>query len=100
MKLSQLRPCDNCGGRLQLLFYQITVSPTVIDRSAVGQTLGLAQFFSAGEAVCDSHLSIAEALTPTPEATRSDPNLDTEICLCQDCYLKSGLCIAQLCERC
>ncbi len=49
-KLSQLRPCDNCGGPINPILYQVTVQQCGIDNNAVRKGLGLADFFGGGGA--------------------------------------------------
>lgn len=48
MKLSDLRPCDHCGGAIAPFFYIVNVQIVGIDQSAVHATMGLVQHFSSG----------------------------------------------------
>lgn len=83
MKLSNLRPCDNCGGKIAPLFYVVRTSIAVINPDAANETLGLTQMFRGS-------LSLAEAFSSKPDAVKigGDENkeLMSEIFLCQNCY--------------
>ncbi|MBP8055166.1 MAG: hypothetical protein KA314_04960 [Chloroflexi bacterium] len=84
MKLSELRPCDQCRGKLAPIFYVVRVSLAVIKADAANATLGLMQMFRG-------NLGLAEAFSPQPNAITvagdEEPKLWTELFLCQDCYV-------------
>jgi hypothetical protein len=95
MKLSEIRPCDSCGGKIAPIFYQVRVSMAFFKERAVNATLGLNQIFG-GRA-----LALAEAMSPDPEcvviASDQEPSLETVLILCQNCYC-SGVNLAMLAE--
>lgn len=83
MKLSELRPCDKCGGKIAPVFYVVRVSLAIVTPAA-NTTLGLNQMFRG-------NLALAEVFTSEPHPVKvagdEDPNLMTELFLCQNCYV-------------
>lgn len=113
MKLSELRPCDNCKGPLTgkpptrcPTWYVIRTSQALVDARAAQQTMGLTQYFGGMKT-----LLLAEAMTPNPEAVvfLSDKNAggvekpDTwkegEIHICFACAGGGNLNLCELIER-
>lgn len=98
MKLSEIRPCDSCGGKIAPVFYVIRMSPAVVNSSAVNQILGLNQYFGGNA------LDLAEAMSPEPEVVKiamdekEHKQLTVELRICQDCYIKP-ISLAQLAEK-
>lgn len=88
MKLSELRPCDNCGGPVGTIFNVVRITRAFVAPRAANQTLGLMQMFGG-------HLAIAEALTPEADCVKiaGDENeqLMTELLICQDCYMMKDM---------
>ena len=91
MKLSDLKPCAACGGRLEGVFYCIEIKPACVSKElqqavglsrAFGFPLGLAQVF-AGDA--------AAVKLEEPEAVET-------LFLCCGCYVESQS-LAVLVER-
>lgn len=84
MKLSQLRPCDNCGGPIAPIFYVVRTSIAVFNANATNENLGLMQMFQGS-------LVLAETMSSQPDAVKiggeEDKKLWTEIYLCQHCYI-------------
>lgn len=85
MKLSELRPCDHCGGPLPPIWYIVRASQAMLDKTATNATLGLAQMFGGS-------LTLAEAMGSRPEEAvlvmgDKIPGLWIEIFLCQNCAL-------------
>lgn len=83
MKLSQLRPCDKCGGSINPTFYVVRSSQAMILANHANTVMGLSQMFRG-------NLALAEAMAPQPEVVvvlgDEDKNLQNEIILCQRCY--------------
>lgn len=83
MKLSELRPCDKCGGKIAPVFYVVRVSLAVVTPAA-NTTLGLNQMFHG-------NLALAEVFTSEPHPVKvagdEDLNLMTELFICQNCYV-------------
>lgn len=96
MKLSELRPCDNCGGVLHRggVFHVVRHSIALIDSRKANQVLGMTQFFRG-------HLGLAEAMTGDGDvvtvAMDRERSMGSEIFLCPECYLASG--VAELVEK-
>lgn len=94
MKLSELRPCDACGGVIAPQFYVLKLSLAIIDAREANNTLGLTQMFGGA-------LGLAEAMSPTPNAVKiageHDARLWDTLFLCRDCVLlKEDLDLGQL----
>lgn len=85
MKLSELRPCDNCGGIVAPQFYIVQTSLAIINPQAANATLGLTQMFGG-------HLALAEAMSPDAEAVKIagefNKELWTELRVCAKCYMQ------------
>jgi len=104
MKLSEIRPCDACGGPLPgkqklPMFYVVRFSPAVFDRQAVNETMGMHQYFQ------HQSLELAELFAPGSDhavnVAMDDPkhrDTMTELLLCQDCFL-GELNLAVLAEK-
>jgi hypothetical protein len=94
MKLSELRPCDNCGGRIigaeRRFFFVVRVSQAMVNEKAMRSTGGLLQMF--GGIQNPGALSVAEVFSPDDEVVRilSDemPEAQTELILCMECLGK------------
>lgn len=96
MKLSDLRPCDNCGGPLKLgIFYVVRASLAIVRPQAANQVLGLAQVFQGS-------LGLAEVMAPEADCVKiagyDEPCLWNEIIVCQDCFM-SDLNVAAISEK-
>ena len=95
MKLSEIRPCDNCGGNLQPIFYLVDTTLAILDHQAINQVIGMTHYMQG-------HLQLAEMFSPKPDvvtiAGDKDPNLRTRLFLCQDCYMMQGVNLAKLSE--
>lgn len=86
MKLSELRPCDNCGGAFKGGMFQVVrMSLAFVKPTAANQVLGLNQFLGGA-------LGLAEAMAPEPDAVvvgmDQDKRVMTEVFLCQDCFIE------------
>lgn len=100
MKLSELRPCDACGGKLKsdmaAGFYVVRFSLAIFKPQAVNQVLGLTQMFGGA-------LGLAEAMAPESDvvivAGDQEPQLMNELLVCMDCFLMKPLDIAILGEK-
>ena len=86
MRLSELRPCDNCGGVLHQggIFYVLRFSIAVINAMKANQVLGLTQMLGGA-------LGLAEAMAPEDDVVAvgmdEDPELKTEWLLCPACSM-------------
>lgn len=86
MKLMDLRPCDNCKGKLIPQFHIIRITDALFNSQRVNEQLGMTQFFQG-------HMALAEMFTPAPDEAilvigDEDQKLMTEIFLCNDCFLR------------
>jgi len=95
MKLSELRPCDSCGGPLKGGVFRIveTRFAAVNAREANG-TLALTQYFGGGGGA----FALAEVMSPTPDAVKVTPKVLEKFFLCMECWCKP-VCLAELAEK-
>ena len=84
LKLSDLRPCDGCGGKIAPLFYVVRTEMAVVNTVDANQVLGLRQIFQGS-------LGLAEAMAPAEPVKLGGPELTTELFFCQECYLEKPL---------
>lgn len=78
MKLSELRPCDACGGELPPVFATIKAARYLVAPQAVNQVMSLRQMFGG-------NLLLAEAMSPVDSVT--DRLDEKELVLCQSCFI-------------
>lgn len=83
MKLSELKPCACCGGKLPPIWWILKGSLCAVDRQAANETLGLAQMFQG-------NLALAEVMGAQPDnavVVQGDkqPDAWSTIFLCMDC---------------
>ena len=91
-KLSQIRPCDFCGGKIAPIFFVVQVKHAAFNARACNQTLALAQGFGLG-------LGIAEAMgARADEAVVVLEEGCTELFVCNNCYCKGPLDISRAAE--
>lgn len=95
-KVTDLRPCDNCGGPIHPNFMVVRVSQAVIDANAVNQVLGTAQLMGGS-------IGFGELFAGEPQAVKvfGDvvPALWTELVICQDCFYGNTLELPILVEK-
>lgn len=98
MKLSDLRACDCCGGKIAPQFYVLRSSLALFVPRAANATLGLAQMFGNTREA----LAIAEVMSPEPEVVKiagdEMKELWLELFLCFDCAMKP-VNLAEIAER-
>lgn len=96
MKLSEIRPCDACGGEIVPVFYVLRLSMALFKPQAVNTTMGLAQMFHG-------NITLAEVMSSQPEAVTvlgdENPDLMTELLICQECLLGKPLDMALLLDK-
>lgn len=76
MKLSELKPCEICGGPVAPVFYRVTVEQVMIDPEAANRVLGLNMMFGGNA------LGLAETFTPDDVTLVLQTNATV---LCSDC---------------
>jgi hypothetical protein len=95
MKLSELKPCAVCEGKIAPLWYVVRFSMAMISPRAANGVMGLAQIFGG-------NLALAEVMAPEPDCVKvmgdEEPELMTEINICQSCVLEKSLNLAMLME--
>jgi hypothetical protein len=108
MKLSELRPCVSCNhppiGPGKGPFYVVRITMAMVNSKAASGILGAMQIVSGGSPPTHAALVIAEALAPAAEDfvmifSEKDPSLQTELVLCQDCFLMKDHNFAVLVEK-
>ena len=95
MKLSEIRPCDNCGGKIAPAFYIVKTSLVMFNPQETNQVLGMTQYFGGA-------LGLAEAMAPEADVVKiagdEQERLWDKIFICMDCFCK-GFNIAQIIEK-
>jgi hypothetical protein len=86
--LSELRPCDNCGGPIGLLFYVVRTSLALVKPQAVREFFGMHQFFGGG-----ASLELVENFAPSARhgvivAGDDLPAAMNEFVICLTCIAK------------
>ena len=96
MKLSQIRPCDNCGGPIVPIFNVVSITPAVISPRAANQVLGMSQFFQGSLALAE----VFQAEEPVTLASEDGDlsGLVTQIFLCQKC-MAGEICLGEIVEK-
>jgi hypothetical protein len=98
IKVSELRPCDHCGGPIAPMFYVVRLSLALIDHRAVNEFMGMHQFFGGRAPVALVENFAPSAADAVLVAGDKEPSLMTECWICQDCYLGTPLNLARLTE--
>lgn len=98
MKLTDLRPCDQCRGAIAPHFYVVRLTQALINARVANEVLGLNQMFG-GQA-----LGLAETMASAADDAvmvmgDKDPQLVTTIFLCPQCFLGGAVDLAILFER-
>jgi hypothetical protein len=95
MKLSELKPCAVCKGKIAPFWYVVRFSMAMISPHAANGVMGLTQMFGG-------NLALAEAMAPEPDCVKvlgdEEPDLMTEVNICQECFLMKPLNMALLME--
>jgi hypothetical protein len=95
MKLSELKPCAVCQGKIAPVWYVVRFTQAMINPLAANQVLGLRQIFGGS-------MALAEAMAPEPDCVLvfgdENPELMYEVNVCQDCFLGKPLDMAILME--
>jgi|ERR1700722_10425197 len=92
LKLSDLRPCDLCGGKIIPQFYIFEIKFALFSNRNTNEVLGLTQMF--GGTGSPGAFAIAETMSAGGDRAvivSEDPNLNSKLFVCQQCYLlRSG----------
>jgi hypothetical protein len=99
MKVSELRPCDQCAGPIAPSFYVVRFSQALIRAKAVNEFLGMHQFFGG-----KANAALVENFAPASTDAAlifGDQNktLQTELFICEECFLHGPIDLAMLMER-
>lgn len=92
MKLSELRVCDCCGGKLvrdgSIQFFTVNVGSEIIDHRALNQVASMLQLYHG-------NVALAEVMAPESEVTKAIP--PTKLLVCFECFCKPQI-LASLIE--
>jgi hypothetical protein len=83
LKLSELRPCDNCGQKLVPFFQHIQIRHAIFNANNVNATLGLVHMWGG------KGLGIAEAMSPggdTAVEVLDESEATRTLFICNDCF--------------
>jgi hypothetical protein len=97
MNLSDLRPCDKCGGKLYPNFYVIRASLAIFKPSATNQALGMLQFMGGNLGLAEM-FTAEEPVTVAMDQKKGDGYMMNEIFLCQNCLIHP-INLAEIIER-
>lgn len=101
MKLTDLRPCDQCDGAVGLNFQVIRFSLALVKPQAVNEFMGMHQFFGgrASNALVENFApSAADAVTIAMDVAEFKP-LMTELFICHGCFMRGALDLPVLAEK-
>ena len=101
--LSKARPCDICGGKIAPIFYIIEIKNAFFGRGA-NETLGMFQYFGGvrNDSQDAKRFAIAEMFAPNSDraiVVSEDERINTQLFVCQKCYLGNPLDIAVVAEK-
>lgn len=82
MKITELKPCENCDGAIYPVFYRVTVEQIAVDSNAVTRMLGLSAMFNGS-------LGLAEVFAPIDDMTTTIQTNSTV--LCNNCAIDISL---------
>lgn len=99
MKVSELRPCDKCGGKIYPAFHVVRTSLALIKPQAVNQFMGMHQFFGGRAPAALVENFSPESADAVIVAGDDDPVLMNEFFICSDCFLGGSLDLARLMEK-
>lgn len=95
MKLSEVRPCDNCGGKIAPIFYVARVSQAMF-MPRTNQVLAMTQYLGG-------NLVLGEMFSGDDDVVKimgdEIPELWTKLFLCQDCAVMKSVDLASLMEK-
>lgn len=100
-KLTELRPCDNCGGPVRSMFHVIRTSMATVNVQAVNEFFGMHQFFGgkASVALVENFApAAADAITVAMDKPEFQ-ELMTELVICHGCFCDKPLDLPMLIER-
>lgn len=79
MKISELKPCDLCGGPIVPIHYKVTIETLGIDANKVNQTMGFAQMMGGS-------LPLAEIMGPHDDVLIEMDRQENIVCI--KCIMK------------
>lgn len=93
MRLSEIRPCDACGGPIAPIFRVLEIKIAVINVQQTREVLGLAEYFHGS-------LALAEAMAPRPDpiSILEEPDATVQLFICTKCDCRP-ICLAEIAER-
>lgn len=95
MKLSNLRPCDVCNGKIVPQFYVVRMSLAFFKPNATNAVLGLSQISGS--------IGLAETLAPDTQcvvvAGDEKPELMSEFFMCFRCAMSGPIDLMRLLDR-
>lgn len=100
IKLSELRPCDNCGGRIAPIFHHVQIRHAIINPRNANSVLGMMLMCGWGQS--GQSLAVAEAMAPGADNAAevlSEPDATVTLYLCPKC-VSEDVNLAVLMEKC
>jgi len=99
VKLTDLHPCDNCGGRVDPIFFVVRVSQALVMPGARGEAESM---FGDGQAPTSSlwrNSEDAVLVFGSGRAANNTSNMYTEALVCADCFHSGRATLPRLVER-
>jgi hypothetical protein len=97
MKLSKIRSCDNCGGKITPSFYLVRYSIAVFNQAAINEVLGMTQYFQGALGLAEAMAPRADVVTVAMDESKHSA-LMVELFICANCYAER-ICLAEIAER-
>jgi len=99
MKVTDLRPCDNCGGPIAPSFYIVRMTMAFIKPAAIDEFMGMHKFFGGRASPALVENFAPAAADAVIVAGDKEPSLMTEAFVCAKCYIDRDLDLPMLQER-
>lgn len=96
MPIKHIRPCDDCGGPISTGSYVVRSSTLIVNPQAVQSNFGMEIFFGGNTQLADVFAPRKDCIIVAGD---EDPNLMTEIVLCQQCALMGDVALGELIEK-
>jgi hypothetical protein len=99
VKVSELRPCDQCAGPIAPSFYVVRFSQALINANAVNEFIGMHTFFGGRASAALVENFAPASIDAAIVFMDQDRTLQIELFICQECFLNVPLDLARLMEQ-
>ncbi len=98
MKLSEIRPCDLCGGKISPNFYVLRFSVAFFSPST-RQVLAMTDYFNGNLALGEMFSGDEDVVKVAMDDREHGKQLTDEVFLCQECYMMKKISLPELAEK-